>query len=441
MFNVKWQDVTPREADPSICLPAEPVIRANKSFDYNASHLIAIPDLSLIADTGISESICATPVHIFLAGTGSAPTFHHPARHWLRRSASLGYPSIALSYQWANLTDMEKNARAAHSSDDPDEQQRWLADYHKCVVFGGTQPDVHSVHASSSVHGRITSLIKYLAANTTGLQGRLWQSLLDPNASSRGDRGYDSSRVVISGHSQGAGHACYYAKYQPFRRAILLSGPQDFLSETAGGMSSWLRSATESSNGDHFATLDLKAFMHAAEEGTAELIRTNWQFIQPLHCDHDMALVIEQVAESILFPDFEAITSRQKSASHSRSTCNCFSSEVAPDRDRWLHMLQLENPSLAVGLTSEAAIEAMFRQSRPCHNSTVGDTFTPMLPLLPVPRQANGDTTTGIFYGDADETPRGQPLYFDGIWRQLLLFHDHDGQAEAVTYSRHQSCL
>lgn len=87
--------------------------------------------------------------------------------------------------------------------------------------FGTPVCDSIQIDTLNSIVNRITALVTYLAKNHVD-EG--WQKFLS------GD-GLKWRKVVLAGHSQGAGHAAYLAQHYKVHRIIMLSGPQDFLSQ------------------------------------------------------------------------------------------------------------------------------------------------------------------------------------------------------------------
>ncbi|QEC66794.1 hypothetical protein FRZ67_05560 [Panacibacter ginsenosidivorans] len=86
--------------------------------------------------------------------------------------------------------------------------------------FGTPVSDSVNVDSLNSIVNRITKLVIYLA-KTRPAEG--WNNFLD----------HDKiiwERVTLAGHSQGAGHVSYIGHAFKVHKVIMLSGPQDFLS-------------------------------------------------------------------------------------------------------------------------------------------------------------------------------------------------------------------
>ena len=86
--------------------------------------------------------------------------------------------------------------------------------------FGTPVSDSVNVDSLNSIVNRITKLVIYLAKTRPG-EG--WNNFLDHEQ-------ITWERVTLAGHSQGAGHVSYIGHAFKVHKVIMLSGPQDFLS-------------------------------------------------------------------------------------------------------------------------------------------------------------------------------------------------------------------
>ena len=329
-------------------------------------------------------SFAGTLIHVYLGGTGSSTLQDHTVQLWLSKSSSMGFMTIALSYIWANYADKEKNEYCKNRSSEADAQQSYISEYHKAVLFGGTS-DLISVSPNQSVVGRLKSLILKLVDQKFNL------NVLE-NAFTLSDSGnieLKYENFIFSGHSQGASHVAYLSKCVQLRRAILFSGPQDLISrDENGAVVSWLQGP--------FKTPLIYAFMHAEEEGTADLIRANWRLMEPLgvashqqdghigiqiyssHCIVDCALPWCWGGDGIGKSERDAYYDRSR-ADEACTSHRCFYSSIPP--------------------ATATATAAATRASRPNHGSTVTDNLTPK-------RSAADGLDT--------------PIYADDIWEILL---------------------
>jgi hypothetical protein len=66
----------------------------------------------------------------------------------------------------------------------------------------------------------------------------------------------DWSKIIVGGHSQGAGHACYLAKQYDVDRVLMFSGPNDY-SNFFSNSAHWLRQNGTTAISKHFVYLSL----------------------------------------------------------------------------------------------------------------------------------------------------------------------------------------
>ncbi len=85
----------------------------------------------------------------------------------------------------------------------------------KEVIEGTDQTTLITVNASNGIYNRLAKLASYLQAQELTLPASFQPSAVD------------WSEVIVSGHSQGSGHAYYLAKTVGVKFACLLSGPYD----------------------------------------------------------------------------------------------------------------------------------------------------------------------------------------------------------------------
>lgn len=105
------------------------------------------------------------------------------------------------------------------------------------IIFGAGVPDPQgvsyssagaSVDAPNSISGRLIALIDYLAVADPS-----WNRFLidDPTsqyvATHRGPVRLDHRKLILTGHSQGGGHAALWGMRTPVDRIVMLSSPDD----------------------------------------------------------------------------------------------------------------------------------------------------------------------------------------------------------------------
>ena len=304
---------------------------------YNSPHLVAA--------AGDENSY----LHVYLCGTNGQPIHHNTAFHLVHSSVASGHYTIALSYCYGKIADKERNERIqqAYPSNES-QQQQLLESYHRDICIGGNDCSLllSEIDESNSIIGRLRLLLQYLKLNNF--------------VSTDGTLNY--SKIIVSGHSQGSGHACYLAKNFPFKKTVLISGPQELLAQNI--QCNWIYGS--------YQCVNIVSFMHRDEEGTAQLIQANWKYIQPLECAaiSDITALIQS---SPMYDIITAVLSKKKS----------FVTTMEP--------MNYEN-----------------KDGRPCHNSTTTDKRTP---------QVKGDGYT-ILIDDNCLKMTTTALYYD-FWKFL----------------------
>jgi len=174
-------------------------------------------------------------LYLFIGGTRSSSS---EAYTGLRlHAASLGFDFVNLSYP---------NTVAAASLDNNNDSLAFN-NYRQEICFGTPISDAVTVDSLNSIATRTLKLIQYLStANPSENWG---QYLATPNT-------IDWTKVVVGGHSQGAGHAAYLAKQFLVDRVLMFAGPNDY-STRFSNSANWLRIPGETPVKNHFAYLSL----------------------------------------------------------------------------------------------------------------------------------------------------------------------------------------
>jgi pimeloyl-ACP methyl ester carboxylesterase len=165
------------------------------------------------------------PLVVVLPGTGAAPAQYDD---FAAHAAELGYPVVNLRYLNAFTV-----ASVCQTSSDPDCFTKIRGE----IIFGAGVPDPQgvayssagaSVDATNSIVGRLIALIDYLAVDDPH-----WDRFLidDPTsqyvATHRGPVRLDHKKLILTGHSQGGGHAALWAMRAEVERVVMLSSPDD----------------------------------------------------------------------------------------------------------------------------------------------------------------------------------------------------------------------
>lgn len=141
-----------------------------------------------------------------ITGTGSAANY---AREVDSCFADLGYHAISIDYP-NNI-----NSIVCKNSSDSTCFDRFREE----IVTGHQVSEMADVDSTNSIINRFTKFLIYLAAND--LEGK-WGEYIQ-----NGQPVWN--RIVLAGHSQGAGNAGFLSKLVPADRLLLFAGPQDFL--------------------------------------------------------------------------------------------------------------------------------------------------------------------------------------------------------------------
>ena len=196
-----WAGTTVLEARPS-ALDA-----GVKAFDE--------PNLVLVP----SQSTAATPLVLFLTGTGGKP---RGGLDLLQVVAGQGYRAVSLAYD-----DMPAVSQVCPQDPDPGCSEA----FRRMRVDGVGPSAAVSNPPAEAVTARLTALLHGLADTRPAAEG--WHGYLKDDAP-------DWSRIVVSGLSQGAGMAAYIAKHHAVARVVLFSSPWDWTGGRARTPAPWL---------------------------------------------------------------------------------------------------------------------------------------------------------------------------------------------------------
>ena len=171
---------------------------------------------------------------LFLGGSYSSPDDYSI---FCQYPATLGFDVISLSYPNNVAT-----APLGASSD-----SLVFDKYRQELCFGTPLSSAVSVDTLNSIFTRTLKLIQYL---TLSYPSQNWgQYLATPTT-------LDWSKIVLCGHSQGSGHACYLGKNFPVERVLMFSGPNDF-STFFNNSANWLSQPGVTPTIKHFALLHI----------------------------------------------------------------------------------------------------------------------------------------------------------------------------------------
>jgi hypothetical protein len=143
---------------------------------------------------------------LHLVGTYSDPLDDN---RFPERACSLGYAAIAPMYE--NRDDARSTC----------EEDAACYDAYHAEIVTGVEGSPVEVDADDSIVSRSRSLLDALASSDAAFPG--WATV----SGELDDAAWPS--VVVSGHSQGSGHALYIARDREVQRLVILAGPADQL--------------------------------------------------------------------------------------------------------------------------------------------------------------------------------------------------------------------
>ncbi len=167
---------------------------------------IDVSDESHVAINPVPAVAAAGRLFIFLPGTGALPTQY---RMILRVGAALGYHVIGLNYP-------NPSAVGVLCGDDTDPDCFW--NVRREVITGVNTSALLSITPANGIVNRAQKLVAWLDRQNPA-EG--WGQFLSGGV-------IDWSKVIISGHSQGGGHAGVMTKLYAMARACYFSSPADW---------------------------------------------------------------------------------------------------------------------------------------------------------------------------------------------------------------------
>lgn len=172
---------------------------------------------------------------LFLGGTGSSSSSDYNALRLL--SAGLGFDFINLSYP--------NDVAAASLANNSDSLA--FNKYRQEACFGTPVSDAVTIDSLNSIHTRTVLLLRYL--DLTYPAHNWGQYLANPDS-------MDWSRIIVGGHSQGSGHACFLAKRFVVDRVLMFAGPNDY-SDFFANSANWVRQSGATPASGHYSYLSL----------------------------------------------------------------------------------------------------------------------------------------------------------------------------------------
>lgn len=181
-----------------------------------------------------NETTNINKLFLFIGGTNSSTWSYYAICNF---AATLGYDVINISYP---------NTVAAASLGGSADSMI-MNKFRQEVCYGTPICDDVTVDSLNSIYTRTIKLIQYL--HETYPSHNWNQYLSTPNT-------LNWSKIAVGGHSQGGGHACYFAKMNEVERVLMFASPNDF-SFYYSTPANWLRTPGITSLNKHFAYLHL----------------------------------------------------------------------------------------------------------------------------------------------------------------------------------------
>ena len=200
---------------------------------YQTDTNYSIQDSSHLIVRNTSTQI--NKLFLFFEGSFCSPKYYS---FICKVAANLGYDAISLCYP--NNVPVYPLGNSSDSL--------VFDKFRQEICFGTPQSPFVSVDTLNSIYTRTLKLIQYLAVT---YPSQNWgQYLFTPTT-------LDWSKIAVSGHSQGSGHAAYLAKYFPVERNVMFSGPNDYCSNY-NRSAHWLRQPGVTPTNKQFVFLHLQ---------------------------------------------------------------------------------------------------------------------------------------------------------------------------------------
>jgi hypothetical protein len=142
---------------------------------------------------------------IFLSGTNSFPKHY---QLFSQAAAAEGYHVVNINYiNSANVLECTHQANNA-----------CFRNFHEEVIFGNAVCDFVSIDSGNSIYNRVLKLLVLLNRDHPEQK---WSQFYNGGV-------LENQKLVLAGHSQGGGHAAYFAYKYPIDRVIVFAAPNDY---------------------------------------------------------------------------------------------------------------------------------------------------------------------------------------------------------------------
>lgn len=195
------------------------------------SNYDTLQDSSAITINTVSQN---NKLFLFLGGTNSNTTNYYAL---VNLAADIGYDVINLSY-------FNETAAASLSGN---ADSLIFNKFRQELCFGTPVCDDVAIDTLNSIFQRTVNLINYLSLN---YPGHNWSQYLSSPTTLNWDK------IAVGGHSQGSGHAAYFAKHFMVDRVLMFSGPNDYHNIYLRS-ANWLRTPGVTPYYKHYSYLSL----------------------------------------------------------------------------------------------------------------------------------------------------------------------------------------
>lgn len=187
---------TPTPTPASVERSIDPAATSTAITSNLAPHFVINPDPQVTARGRL---------FVMLPGTLAVPNTYQDI---VRTGAARGYHALGLTYP-----NDEAIAGICANSPDPDCAGRARQE----IITGENTSTLVAVDPANAIIGRLRALLQFLVVNSPD-EG--WDQFLV-------DGEPDWERIVMAGHSQGGGHAGFFAKLVLLNRVVMFSAPGD----------------------------------------------------------------------------------------------------------------------------------------------------------------------------------------------------------------------
>jgi hypothetical protein len=206
------------------------------AFEYNCSQYQQyVWNAPSLANSPSQEQSTDPICVVYLPGTGG--NAYQSIKGLLSSISLLDLHVISLSYLSTSYSVLEMNRLCGDVKYNSNvDVSTCINQLHATIVHGSESSSIWRIHPSDSVSHRLLSTLQSLARSDPS-----WNQFLSSSDTHLSSVRWD--RIIIAGHSQGAGHAGYIASSHLTSGAVLLSGIQDCCSYSTymnWNLSPWL---------------------------------------------------------------------------------------------------------------------------------------------------------------------------------------------------------